>query len=70
MHGDQIYGVSEIAGSSKTSIDDAIRKAIVKAGENRRHIRWFEVGQIRGHVENGEVAHFQVQLKLGYRLEE
>lgn len=70
MDSDEIYGVSEIAGSSTTSIDDAIRKAIVKASENRRHIRWFEVGQIRGHVENGEVAHFQVQLKLGYKLDE
>lgn len=70
MSDDNIYGVSEIVGSSETSIDDAIRKAVKKASENRRHIRWFEVTQLRGHVENGEVAHFQATLKLGYTLED
>lgn len=63
------YGVSEIVGSSATSIDDAIRTAVAKATENRRHIRWFEVLETRGHVEDGRVAHFQVTLKLGYTLE-
>ncbi len=70
MSEDNTYGVSEIVGSSKTSIDDAIRTAISKASENRRHIRWFEVTQTRGHVEDGQVAHFQVTLKLGYTLED
>lgn len=70
MSDDNIYGVSEIVGSSETSIDDAIRKAVQKASENRRHIRWFEVTQLRGHVEDGEVAHFQATLKLGYTLED
>ncbi|WP_068874522.1 MULTISPECIES: dodecin [unclassified Phenylobacterium] len=70
MSEDNTYGVSEIVGSSKTSIDDAIRTAIGKASENRRHIRWFEVTQMRGHVEDGQVAHFQVTLKLGYTLED
>ncbi|PZQ59961.1 MAG: dodecin flavoprotein [Phenylobacterium zucineum] len=64
------YGVSEIVGSSPTSIDDAIRTAISKATENRRHLRWFEVTQIRGHIEEGEVAHFQTTLKLGYTIED
>jgi flavin-binding protein dodecin len=63
------YGVSEIVGSSAASIDDAIRTAIAKATEDRRHIRWFEVLQIRGHVDDGQVAHVQVALKLGYTLE-
>jgi len=63
------YGVSEIVGSSPTSIDDAIRTAVAKATENRRHIRWFEILETRGHVEDGRVAHFQVTLKLGYTLE-
>jgi dodecin len=67
---DHIYGISEIAGSSSESIDDAIRTAIVKASEDRRHIRWFEVTDMRGHVADGKVAHFQVMLKLGYTLEE
>ncbi len=70
MSDDNIYGVSEIVGSSETSVDDAIRKAVKKASENRRHIRWFEVTQLRGHVEDGEVAHFQATLKLGYTLED
>ncbi|MBJ7411035.1 MAG: dodecin domain-containing protein [Phenylobacterium sp.] len=70
MSEDNTYGVSEIVGSSKTSIDEAIRTAIGKASENRRHIRWFEVTQVRGHVEDGQVAHFQVTLKLGYTLED
>lgn len=70
MTTDQTYGVSEIVGTSQTSIDDAIRQAITKASENRRQIRWFEVIETRGHVENGQVAHFQVALKLGYALED
>lgn len=69
MTQDHTYGVSEIVGSSQTSIDDAIRQAVAKASENRRQIRWFEVIETRGHVENGQVAHFQVALKLGYALE-
>lgn len=67
---DNTYGISEIVGSSRTSIDDAIRTAITKASEDRRHIRWFEVTQLRGHVEEGAVEHFQVTLKLGYSLED
>jgi dodecin len=70
MTKDQTYGVSEILGTSQTSIDDAIRQAIAKASENRRQIRWFEVIETRGHVEDGKVAHFQVALKLGYALED
>jgi len=70
MTGDHSYGISEIVGSSATSIDDAIRHAITKATEDRRHIRWFEVLELRGHVEDGKVAHFQVSLKLGYTLED
>jgi hypothetical protein len=70
MTADNTYGVSEIVGSSQTSIDDAIRQAIAKASEDRRHIRWFEVIETRGHVEDQRVAHFQVTLKLGYALED
>lgn len=70
MTADNTYGISEIVGSSETSIDDAIRQAITKASENRRHIRWFQVTEVRGHVEENQVAHFQVSLKLGYSLED
>ena len=64
------YGISEIVGTSTDSIDDAIRRAVGKASEDRRHIRWFQVLETRGHVEDGKVAHYQVMLKLGYTLEE
>ena len=64
------YGISEIVGSSTESTDDAIRNAIAKATEDRRHIRWFEVKELRGHVQDGKVAHYQATLKLGYTLEE
>ena len=66
---DNTYGISEIVGSSETSIEDAIQKAIANAAENRRNIRWFEVLETRGHVEDGRVKHFQVHIKLGYTIE-
>ena len=65
-----VYRLSEIVGSSETSVDDAIRRAIEKAGQTVRNIDWFEVGQIRGHVENGAVAHIQVVMKIGFRVED
>lgn len=65
-----VYRLSEIVGSSPTSVDDAIRTAIRKAAGTVRNIEWFEVGQIRGHVENGDVAHVQVVLKVGFRVED
>ncbi|EAQ04892.1 hypothetical protein OB2597_06400 [Pseudooceanicola batsensis HTCC2597] len=67
---DHVYPVTEIYGSSDTSVDDAVRKAVSTASQTIRHVEWFEVTQIRGHVgEDGEVAHFQVGVKLGFRLE-
>jgi dodecin len=65
-----VYGISEIVGSSTTGVDDAIRTAIAKADETVRHIEWFETTDIRGHVEDGDVAHFQVKLKVGFRIED
>ena len=67
---DNTYRVTEIVGSSTEGIDDAIRNAIGRANETLRHLNWFEVTQIRGHVEDGQVGHFQVGLKVGFRLEE
>lgn len=64
------YKIVELVGSSATGSDDAIQKAIAKAGESIKHIDWFEVVQTRGHVENGKIAHFQVTLKVGFRIEE
>lgn len=70
MTADNTYGISEIVGSSANSIEDAVKQAIAKATQDRRHIRWFEVKEVRGHVEDGQVAHFQVRIKLGYTLED
>ncbi|MGZ8176895.1 dodecin [Williamsia sp. SKLECPSW1] len=65
---DHVYRVTEVVGSSTTSTDEAIHTAIARASETLRNIEWFEVTETRGHVEDGRVAHFQVTLKLGFRL--
>ncbi len=62
------YKKIEIVGSSRTSVDDAIQNAIAEASKTLENIEWFEVGEIRGHVANGKVAHFQVTMKIGFRL--
>lgn len=65
---DNVYKVIEIVGSSATSIEDAIEGAIARAAATVRDIRWFEVLETRGHVEDGKVAHYQVTLKIGFTL--
>jgi len=67
---DNVYKVIEIVGSSVTSIEDAIEKAVARASSSLREVRWFEVTETRGHVENGRVAHYQVTLKIGFTLQE
>ncbi|MBP6879039.1 MAG: dodecin domain-containing protein [Phenylobacterium sp.] len=69
MADDNVYKILELAGSSAKSVDDAIQTAITKASATVRNIRWFEVIQVRGHVEDGKVAHYQVLLKVGFTLE-
>jgi flavin-binding protein dodecin len=69
MH-DHVYRVTEIVGSSSESQDAAIRNAIGRATSTLRNVDWFEVISTRGHVEEGNIAHFQVTLKVGFRLEE
>ncbi|NMG00020.1 MULTISPECIES: dodecin [Aromatoleum] len=64
------YKLVEIVGSSPDSVDAAIRNAIETAGKTIRHLDWFEATEIRGHITDGKVAHFQVKLKVGFRLEE
>ncbi|MGZ3287913.1 MAG: dodecin [Xanthobacteraceae bacterium] len=66
---DHIYKVTELVGSSETSIEGAINSAISRANETIRHLRWFEVVQTRGHVENGKISHYQVTLKVGFTME-
>ncbi|MDQ1514139.1 MAG: dodecin [Microbacteriaceae bacterium] len=65
-----VYRLSEIVGSSETGVDDAVRTAVRKAAQTVRNIDWFEVGEVRGQVVDGEVAHFQVTLKIGFRVDE
>jgi flavin-binding protein dodecin len=66
---EHVYKSVELTGSSKTSSDDAIRCAIERASKTIRDIRWFQVIETRGHVEDGKVAHWQVTLKVGFTLQ-
>lgn len=65
---DRVYKTIEVTGSAG-GVDEAIRSAVAKAAETVRHIDWFEVLEIRGHVDDSSVAYVQVTLKLGFRLE-
>jgi flavin-binding protein dodecin len=64
------YKLVELVGSSPNGTDDAIRNAITKASHTIKNIDWFEVVETRGHVENNAIAHFQVTLKVGFRIED
>ena len=64
------YRLIEVVGSSPTGIDDAIKEAVADAAKTIRNIRWFQVVETRGHVEDGKVAHFQVTLKIGFTLDD
>ena len=66
---EHVYKMIEVVGSSTTTSDDAIRNAIRKASESLDHIGWFEVQETRGHIEDGAIAHFQVVVKVGFRLD-
>lgn len=67
---EHVYKVTEIVGSSTEGVDDAIRNAVGRASRTLRNLDWFEVTQIRGHLEDGAVAHTQVTLKVGFRLDD
>jgi dodecin len=67
---DRTYRVTEIVGTSPESVEQAVRNALRRAGQTLRHLDWFEVTQIRGQLEDGQVAHFQVGMKVGFRLED
>ena len=64
------YRLTEIVGTSPDGIDQAIRNGISRAGQTLRHIDWFEVTDVRGYIRDGGVEHFQVTLKIGFRLED
>ena len=65
-----VYKSIELTGSSTESIEDAIQRAVGKAAETVRNLRWFEVTDTRGHIEDGRVAHWQVTLKVGFTLDD
>jgi flavin-binding protein dodecin len=67
---DHVYRLSEIVGSSQTSVDDAIRNAIRKAAQTVRNIEWFQAEEIRGQVVDGDVAYYQVTVKVGFRVDD
>jgi flavin-binding protein dodecin len=64
------YRVTEIVGTSTEGIDAAVRNGIERAAETLRHLDWFEVTEVRGHIRDGKVDHFQVGIKIGFRLED
>ena len=66
---DHVYKILELVGSSEKSIDDAIRNALTRASKTIRDMKWFEVVQTRGHIENGSVGHYQVTLRVGFTLD-
>jgi flavin-binding protein dodecin len=67
---DHVYRVTEIVGSSPDGVDQAIRNAVARASQTLRNLDWFEVVNIRGHINEGQVGHVQVTMKIGFRLDE
>jgi len=64
------YKLTEIVGTSEDSMDDAIRNGIAKASKSLRNLDWFEVTNVRGHLTDGAIGHYQVTMKVGFRLED
>ena len=67
---DRTYGLTEVVGTSAEGVDAAIRNGISRASETVRHLDWFEVTQVRGYIKEGDVHHFQVTMRLGFRMED
>jgi flavin-binding protein dodecin len=67
---DHTYKVTEIVGTSSDGIDAAVRSGVARASDSLRNLGWFEVTDIRGHIEDGAIAHFQVTMKVGFRLDD
>jgi flavin-binding protein dodecin len=67
---DRTYRVTEIVGTSPDGFEAAIRNGVRRASQTLRHLDWFEVTEVRGQIEEGEIAHFQVGMKVGFRLED
>ena len=69
MTDDRTYKVTEVVGTSSEGVDAAIRNGVRKAAETLRNLNWFEVLEIRGHMVDGDIGHYQVTMKVGFRLE-
>ena len=67
---DHIYKVTEIVGSSATGVEDAVTRAVAKASKTIRNLRWFQIGEVRGHIEDGKIGHWQVTVKLGFTVDD
>ncbi len=66
---DHVYKIIELTGSSPIGIEDAVQKAVAKAAETVRSMRWLQITETRGHIENNKIAHWQVTVKIGFTLE-
>jgi dodecin len=64
---EHVYRITELVGTSTTSVGDAIQNAVSVASQTLRNLEWFEVGQIRGHIADGKINHYQVTVKIGFR---
>lgn len=64
------YRVTEIVGTSQEGVDEAIRNGVARASETLHNLGWFEITQVRGQIEDGRIAHYQVGLKVGFRLDD
>lgn len=67
---DHVYKITELTGSSPKGTDEAVRNAVERASKTLKNLRWFEVTDTRGQIEDGKVAHWQVTVKLGFTLED
>lgn len=67
---DRVYKKLELVGTSSTSIEDAVSNAVTTACKTIEHVDWFEVMETRGHVQDGQVAHYQVVIKIGFRVDQ
>jgi flavin-binding protein dodecin len=67
---EHVYRVLDLVGSSEKSIEDAVTSAITRANKTIRNLRWFEIGNVRGDIENGKIRWYQVELKVGFTMED
>ena len=67
---DHVYKIIQLVGSSPTSVEGAVQNAVERASKKLKHLRWFEVMETRGQIENGKVSHYQVTLKVGFTLDD